>query len=163
MIAERIKRLLVEGDVAAGFPTVRPGEIALVFRHPQDAGAVLGEVMAAYGIPVALELGQPLARGPAAVALLRLLQLQADDWPLEALLALLGSNYFHPDWPEWLGGAARGAVDRAIRHWQIPRGRRALLARLRATTSADTSPGREPGDNVAPPLAQSRARNEPRA
>ena len=148
MIAARIKRLLVDGDAAAGFPVVRPGEIAVVFRRPQDAGAVLGEVMAAYGIPVALELGQPLARGPAAVALLRLLQLQADDWPLEALLALLGSNYFRPDWPEWLDGEAGAAVDRAIRHWQIPCGRGPLLDRLQAAEKG--SPGREPGDDDAP-------------
>ena len=76
----------------------------MVFRRPQDAGGVLGEVLAAYGIPVAWSWASRWPARPAAVALLRLLRLQADDWPLEALLALLGSNYFAPDWPEWLGG-----------------------------------------------------------
>ncbi len=129
LIAARVKRLLIEGDPESG-REVRPGEIAVVFRHPQDESGLLGEVFAAYGIPAAMEWGPPLARQPAAVALVRMLELQADDWPLESLLAVLGSNYFRPDWPEWHGGRARAAVDRAVRHWQIPRGRRPLLARL---------------------------------
>ena len=61
LIAARIKRLLVEGD-AGGGRAVRPGEIAVVFRHPQDAGGLAAEVFAAFGIPAAMELGQPLGR-----------------------------------------------------------------------------------------------------
>ena len=85
----------------------------------------------------ASRLGPPLAREPAVVALLALLRLDADDWPLAALLAVLGSNYFRPDWPEWRGGGALAAVDREIRRWQIPQGRRPLLDELQTDGRGD--------------------------
>ncbi len=59
------------------------------------------EVFGRLGIPVAFESGQTLDRSPALRALAALLQLDLDDWPFERLLAVLGSNYFQPDWPEW--------------------------------------------------------------
>ena len=130
LIAGRIKRLLVDGDLSDGGRAVRPGEIAVVFRTPQDAGSLVGEVFRDFGIPAAFETGPPLAREPAVAALLALLRLDADDWPLRALLAVLGSNYFCPDWPEWRGGGALAAVDREIRRRQIPQGRRQLLDEL---------------------------------
>ena len=136
MIAARIKRLLVEGD--AGYGPVRPGEIAVVFRHPQDASGLAGEVLAAYGIPVAWELGVPLQHQPAIMALERLLRLHVEDWPLAALLAVLGSNYFAR-----LAGMAGGRGppgDRpGMRRLQVPRGRRALLGRLQAA-AGDSPP-----------------------
>ena len=134
MIAARIKRLLVDGEPGHG--PVRPGEIAVVFRHPQDAGGGPAEVFAAYGIPVAWELGAPIEHQPALVALERLLRLHVEDWPLGALLAVLGNNYFAPDWPEWALGQARAAVDRALRRLQVLRGRRPLLERLQAVAES---------------------------
>jgi superfamily I DNA/RNA helicase/RecB family exonuclease len=130
LIAGRIKRLLVEGDPLAHGQTVRPGEIAVVFRRPQEVGNLVGEVFAELGIPLSLETGQPLGRAPALAALVALLRLDIDDWPLQSLLAVLGSNYFCPNWPQWLDGRALAATDGAIRHLQIPQGRRHLLRRL---------------------------------
>ena len=150
-IAARIKRLLVEGDAAAGGRSVRPGEIAVVFRQPEDVGGLTAEVFAAFGIPAAMELGQPLSRCPAIVALAGLLRLDADDWPMGRLLAVLGSNYFRPDWPEWLSGQSRGPAERAIRRLQIPRGRRALLDRLEDRPSA----GRLGATGVSPVFPES--------
>ena len=51
LIAGRIKRLLVDGQA-------RPGEIAVVFRSPQDAAELVGEVFGRLGIPVVFESGQ---------------------------------------------------------------------------------------------------------
>ena len=96
LIAGRIKRLLVEGDLSDGGRAVRPGEIAVVFRTPQDAGGLVGEVFRDFGIPAAFEAGRPLGREPAAAALLALLRLDAEDWPLRALLAVLGQQLFLP-------------------------------------------------------------------
>ena len=138
-IGERIKRLLVEGD--AGRP-VRPDEIAIVFRSQQDPSGLLGEVFADLGIPVAFEAGRWLGRAPAVVALMALLQLDADDWPLRALLAVLGSNYFRPDWPQWLERGTLAAADRAIRRLQIPQGRTELLERLERAASSDAAAAR---------------------
>ena len=39
--------------------------------------------------------------------LLRLLELDADDWPMHKLLGVLGNNYFAPDWTDWNDRARR--------------------------------------------------------
>ena len=115
-IASRIKRLLVEGDPAADGRRVRPGEVAVVFRHSPEAGGLAAEVFDAFGIPAAMELGQPLNRCPAIVALAALLRLEADDWPLGSLLAVLGSNYFSPR----LARVAKRRIPRAKRAGDSP-------------------------------------------
>ncbi|HYW79564.1 MAG TPA: UvrD-helicase domain-containing protein, partial [Thermoguttaceae bacterium] len=124
LIGARIKRLL--GDGAA-----RPGQIAVVFRTPQDTDSPVAEVFSAMGIPFTLELGQTLKRSPALAALIALLKLDAEDWPFVALSAVLGNNYFRPDWPEWQDGRIAMAAERVVRELQIPRGRRRLLRELR--------------------------------
>ncbi len=123
LIGERIKRLLSEDGV-------KPGEIAVVFRSPQEAGSLIGEVFGALGIPVAVETGESLDRSLALRALAALLQLDLEDWPFGRLLAVLGSNYFRPGWPEWQEEGAVVAVEGAIRYLQVPRGRRQLLEQL---------------------------------
>ena len=123
LIAARIKRLLVDGEA-------RPGEIALVFRSPQEVGGLVGEVFGRLGIPVVFESGQALDRSPALRALAALVQLDLDDWPFGQLLAVLGSNYFQPTWPEWRRGRAAADVERTIRSLQIPRGRQRLIEQL---------------------------------
>ena len=61
--------------------------------------------------------------------LLRLLELDADDWPMYKLLGVLGNNYFAPDWADWNDRLA-GLAERTIRSLQIPRGRQRLLEEL---------------------------------
>ena len=51
MIAARIKRLIVEEGV-------KPGDIAVVFRSPQDSGGLAAEVFDRFGLPVAWEHGR---------------------------------------------------------------------------------------------------------
>jgi len=136
LIGARIKRLLGEG-------AARPGEIAVVFRSLHEAGPLVGEVFDELGIPYALESGQSLDRSPALAALIALLQLDVDDWPMGRLLGVLGSNYFRPPWPEWEEDNTRIAAERAIRRLQIPRGRRRLLERL-----ADRTRGDETGESA---------------
>jgi ATP-dependent helicase/nuclease subunit B len=122
LIAGRIKRLLIDGEA-------RPGEIAVVFRSQSDSSRLVDEVFARFGIPTVLESGQTLDRSPALRALAALLQLDLDDWPFERLLAVLGSNYFSPNWPEWRR-APLATVERTIRELQIPRGRKSLIEQL---------------------------------
>jgi len=72
-IAERIKLLLSESEQAGGEP-VRPGQVAVVFRHPQEVGELVREVFQRLGIPVALETGRLLGQWPALVTLANLLR-----------------------------------------------------------------------------------------
>ncbi|HEY4760429.1 MAG TPA: UvrD-helicase domain-containing protein, partial [Thermoguttaceae bacterium] len=125
LIGAKIKQLLVEG-------TARPGDIAVAFRSPQDDGSLVAEVFRRLGIPFALEQGQTLDRMPMLRSLKVLLQLDLDDWPFQQLLAVVGSNYFQPDWDEWQSGKAAGIVEHTIRSQQIPHGRTKLLAQLGA-------------------------------
>ena len=135
-IAVRIKRLLIEGDPGLGGGPVRPGEIAVVFRHPQGCGDLVSEVFGRLGIPFALEAKQPLGRSPALVMLVSLLQLDGDDWPVHDLLTVLGNNYFCPDWPQWRDGAMVATCERVIRRLQVSKGRDRLLRQLPSTDAA---------------------------
>ncbi len=122
MIAARIKRLLIDRRA-------RPDEIAVVFRSPQEAAELVREAFERLEIPAALESGQTLERRPALRALANLLQLDLEDWPFDRLLAVLNSNYFQPEWPEWQA-AGTDEVERAIRKLQIPHGRARLIEQL---------------------------------
>ena len=135
MIGGRIKRLLADGQA-------RPGEIAVVFRSLEPIAELVHEVFGQLGIPVAVESGQALNRSPVLRALVTLLQLDLDDWPFDRLLAVLGSNYFQPDWPEW---ACAGGVERTIRRLQVPRGRGLLLKQF-SVVGGDSSRRSASGD-----------------
>ena len=91
---------------------------------------------AGWAFPSCSESGQTLDRSPALRFLVALLQLDLDDWPFDRLLAVLGSNYFQPDWPEWRD-AERAAVERAIRAAANPPRPRALIEQL-ATCGGDS-------------------------
>ncbi len=114
LVGARIKRLLAEGNA-------RPGDIAVVFRRPQDAAGLAAEVFDRLGIPATWEIGQTLDRIPVMRALKSLLQLDLEDWPFRGLLAVLGNNYFQPDWPEWQAGKSAAIVEKTIRNLRIPR------------------------------------------
>ena len=123
MIGARVKRLIVEEGV-------KPGDIAVVFRSPQDSGSLAAEVFSRLGLPIAWEQGERLDRVPILRSLVRLLKLDMDDWPFNSLLAVIGGNYFQPVWPEWQTGRTSIDLERAIRQQQIPQGRKALLKEL---------------------------------
>ncbi len=149
LIGRRIKRLLLEGALSlpfAPFPSpVRPGEIAVVFRRPEPLAELISEVFGRLQIPCYLESGRSLDRCPAIVMLLRLLELDGDDWPMHKLLGVLGNNYFAPDWADWNVRAA-GAAERAIRRLQIPRGREKLLEQLKGVAGFSRNPGEVPAE-----------------
>lgn len=126
-VARRIKQLLVDGDADRNHQPVRPHEIAVVFRSAGAMATLTQEVFREYGIPFAMESGDRLNRSPLLMAMTAILRLQLEDWPFRQLLAVLSSNFFRPDWPEWLEGHAAAATDWAIRQLQLPRGRKALI------------------------------------
>ena len=80
-------------------------------------------------LPFYLENAEPLARSSPVVMLVRLLELDADDWPMHKLLGVLGNNFFSPGEVAW-DGLAAGRAEAVIRGLQIPRGRERLLERL---------------------------------
>jgi ATP-dependent helicase/DNAse subunit B len=123
LVGAKIKRLIAEENA-------RPGEIAVVFRSPQDDGGLAAEVFDRLGIPATWEIGQTLDRAPIMRALKSLLQLDLDEWPFRRLPAVLCSNYFQPDWPEWKAGKSAAIVEKSLRNLQIPRGRKQLLEQL---------------------------------
>ena len=157
LVGRRIKRLLVDGEREFGSrdgglekrshatsqspPSrpIRPGEIAVVFRRAEPLAELVSEVFQRLEIPFCLENGRLLVRCPAIVMLLRLLELDADDWPMYKLLGVLGNNYFDPDWTDWdLHIAAQ--AERAIRGLQIPRGRQRILEALEKARQQPTRP-----------------------
>jgi ATP-dependent helicase/nuclease subunit B len=139
LIAARIKRLLVDHEA-------RPGDVVVVLRSPQDLSRLIDEVFDRFGIPFILESGQTLDHSPALRALVALLQLDLHDWPFDRLLAVLRSNYFQPNWPEWRA-AGFAAVERTIRDLQIPRGRQSLIDQLAAEGGNSTRQSTVGGDS----------------
>ncbi len=139
-LGARIKRLLVEGHA-------RAGEIAVVFRSLAGNAELVREVFGQRGIPVALESTESLERCPALRFLVRLLELDGDDWPAEDVLAVLRSNYFRPDLPQHQQPGAVGQVEQAIRACGVSGGREQLIGVLRRR-SGSSSAG--PGDAQSP-------------
>ena len=125
LVAQRIKRLLVDGNA-------RPGEIAVVFRSPLTFASLVEEVFSQFGIPFVLESGPSLAHSPAIRALLALLQLDVEDWPFHRLLGVVGSNYFRPQGLDWESDC-RAEVEQILRGLQIPGGRLRWLAEVRGS------------------------------
>ncbi len=142
LVASRIKQLLIEGDDRADHRPVAPGQVAVVFRSPEACDELLREVFSRTGIPFSIEVGRPLARSRVLRALVDLLRLHVEDWPFRRLLAVLGSNFFHPAWPQWQGETTRLAAERVIRRLQIAQGREELLRVLgqMANHQSDAAP-----------------------
>jgi len=157
LVGQRIKRLLVEGDPELDAKCVRPGEIAVVFRSLTETAPLVREVFEELGLPFALESGLPLVEARPVIALLSLLRLDAEDWPFRSLLAVLGNNYFRPNWPEWKVPGARRSTERLIRRLQAPRGRVQLLAQLERLASLPDVDAEAPLDDAATERARRRA------
>ena len=114
----------------AGARPVRPGEIAVVFRRPQDAGGLVRRGLRPPGHsrgvrigPGARSLAGPAGAGGAAATGPRRLAVRS-------LLAVLGSNYFQPDWPEWQGGRPRPTSSGRFAGCKSRDGRRPLIEQL---------------------------------
>jgi len=127
------------GDTSAELKSVRPGDIVVVFRRVAPVIALVSEVFSEYGIPAAIEGSVPLARSPLLQALLGLLRLQSGHWPFRQLLAVVSSNYFQPNWPEWQNGQAAAAVDWAVRQAQVASGREQLFETLARQANSNRS------------------------
>ena len=136
-VGRQIKELLTTGTAASGGRPVKPGEVAVVFRRLSESAALVREVFDELGLPTAIETGEALDFSPALAALVNLLQLDSEDWPFRRLLAVLGSSYFRPAWPEWDRGRGLAVAERVIRELQVPQGRAELLRRVQWVAEAE--------------------------
>lgn len=133
-LARRVKRLLVFGDETTSTAQpepIRPDDVVVMFRSVDDAAPLVREIFTRYGIPTAIETGRSLSRSPSLTALVALVALDAEDWPFQSLLGIVGSNYFAPDWASAHETGVEAATERTIRYLQIPHGRAELLEATR--------------------------------
>ncbi|MCC6801548.1 MAG: PD-(D/E)XK nuclease family protein [Anaerolineae bacterium] len=115
-VLRRVKRLLLDGCA--------PDDILIALRDWALYGGQMAAQGRSYGLPLALHLGEPLARNPAVVALLDLLRLHLGDFRRRDLLDVLRSPYF--DVPG-LGAARVDLLERISVEMRVGGGRRAWL------------------------------------
>jgi ATP-dependent helicase/nuclease subunit B len=154
-IAREIKKLLVEGNLAArgvSQGVLRPERIGVVFRSVIPLHAQVHEIFQEYGLPFRIDEGKPLGESPLVVNLLQALQLIADDWPYRSVLHTLASNYVTFDDPTHRPDE-RGSVEWAIRELQISEGRAALLRALDRRVHASRQRVDEAVNEGSPELA----------
>ncbi|HEY2414621.1 MAG TPA: PD-(D/E)XK nuclease family protein [Pirellulaceae bacterium] len=117
-IARRIKQQLVDRSM-------RPSDIAVVFRSLHDAAPRVREVFAEYGIPYSLDAKRPLTSTGAVRAIFDLLRLDIEDWPFRNLVSIVTNNLLTVfDRP------TRAATEWLIRDLQIAKGREPLTHRV---------------------------------
>ncbi len=141
-VARRVKKLLADGDDVRGGRPVPATDIAVVFRSLGDNVALIREVFAEYGLPIAIEAREPLGTAPVLKTLTNLLQLSTDDWPYRRLLAIVTHHEFRPtgsragELPSATDGTGLSSNDvsvaiqnaeQLVRHLQVPQGRHELL------------------------------------
>ncbi len=85
-ILRHVKRLLLDGCA--------PDDILIAVRDWGQYGGQIAAQGRRYGLPLALQYGDPLAQNPAVVALLNLIDLHAGDFRRRDLLDALRSPYF---------------------------------------------------------------------
>ena len=128
-VAEQVKRLLLAPAEKGDVP-YHTDDIMIVVRNwgawPQRFRRALGE----FGIPYAIEASPTLLESPSVAALLRVLRLHRDDWPIAHVVGLLHDGYFCPDWPETLGGEAIRHASMLVRQLRYAMGKEALLERV---------------------------------
>ncbi|REJ95665.1 MAG: hypothetical protein DWQ35_06120 [Planctomycetota bacterium] len=123
-VARRVKKLLVREGVPAA-------DIAVVFRSLAAVATLVREVFGEYGVPIDLDVEEPLARSPLVTTLLSLLRLHHEDWPFRRLLALLVHRDFCPEGCSTDSLAvAIESTELVIRRLQIPQGREELLTAM---------------------------------
>ncbi|HOM17964.1 MAG TPA: exodeoxyribonuclease V subunit gamma, partial [Thermoguttaceae bacterium] len=130
LLAKRIKQLLTESEPGDGGGPVRPDDILVLFRSLEPVSVLVQEVFGRYGIPFVLESSAPLRSARSLMALVDLVRLGVEDWPLRRLLAVLSQSYFQPDWPEWQQGRAGLVADRLIRRLGASQGREKVFQAL---------------------------------
>ncbi|MBJ7332385.1 MAG: exodeoxyribonuclease V subunit gamma, partial [Solirubrobacteraceae bacterium] len=180
LVAERISRLLREDGLA-------PDEIAVVLRSVEDSAALVEQVFAAAGVPVAIDRQVPFGRLPIGRAVLALLRAALLDGTAGDLLTWLRSPGLvrTAGWVDdveriaRLTGARTAADARVIweaqpRHWplealdrvaaaadaggaELPRRVAAELTALLAAPYRDTEPEGDPGGRPGPVLGPEEA------
>lgn len=138
-IAERVKRLLVQGVAAR--------EIIVAFRPLTDYAPLVREIFAAAGIPFHCDAPEPLNQQPVIKALLAVLQLELEDWPFERLYALLNTGWFRPHWPGWSAERTPRQIARILRQAKVPHGRSAILAAVERAATVSTISATEDADS----------------
>ena len=149
-VARRIKAMLeVRDGETPAVGSVRPQEIVIGLRVVSEDGPRLRNYLARAGLPVWCEAQVPFTSSAIVRAVLSLLQLELEDWPFERLLAVLDSNFFRPNWPEFAAGQATRAVAAMLRHLRLDGGRETML-RVLERNAANASTARQPlGDSLS--------------
>ena len=130
LVAAEAARLIAEG--------VAPEEIAVVLRTPAEHAALLAEVFAAYGVPVALDLRVALGHTPLGRGLVGLLRSALPDAGAEDLLAYLRTPGLlqRPEFADRLEARARKEGARSAEAarvlWEQERWPLAAIDRVRA-------------------------------
>ena len=125
-VGAEVARLLAEGVAA--------DDIAIVLRRPEARGPLYGRVFESFGVPVAVEVSQPLFRTAAGRGLAALARASLPEGAGEELLTFMrcrpGAPLGIADWAE--RGLRRGearTADDLLGDWKAPP---RMLARLRA-------------------------------
>jgi len=139
-VARRVKKLLVEGDPVRNGDRVGPDEIAIVFRSLETAASSVREVFDRHGIPVVVASTEPLSSHALAKALLAVIELVVEDWPLRRLLAVLTHSAFHPSWTALRDATITSRAERVLRELQIAGGRDSILRALEVRSATDAVP-----------------------
>ncbi len=82
----QVKRRLLAGST--------PDDVLIAVRDWERYGDLLAQRARAYGLPVALHYGEPLANNPAVIALLNALELHRYDFRQRGVMDVLRSPYF---------------------------------------------------------------------
>ncbi len=136
-VLRHVKRLLLND--------CRPDDILIAVRDWAQYGAALAERGRAYGLPLALHYGEPLADNPAVIALLNLLLLPNRDYRWRDVLDVLRSPYFSIP---GLDETALSAVARISQQRRVVSGRDAWLTALRSAGAAPVND--DEGDALEP-------------
>ena len=130
-----VKRLLLDGAA--------PDSVLILTRDLARYRPALRETGRAYGLPLVVRGGLPLAHNPAIALLLSLIDLAAQDFPRRDLIDVLHSPYLDP--PD-LTPDVIGTLERLSQAQRIVRGRDVWLTevrdagRLRADEDGDSRP-----------------------
>lgn len=123
-VALRIKQWLRGG--------VRPSEIAVGLRSPQEDALRWVAALQQAGLPAWSDVGQPLASVGLLKFLLAILQNELEDWPFARLLSVLGSSYCRPLQESGLFEQDVRSVSRTLRGLRLPQGRDDILHSVRS-------------------------------
>ena len=153
LVAQEIKRLLIDGDPDFGDRVVRPKDVVVVVRSFAEYADRIWQTFREFGIPTYIEGGLPLSRVGIIRALLTLIALEVESWPLPKLLAILRNRYFRPRWLEGGDSAVVAQVETVLRSLNLAGGKEAVLEQLRNWVSAKSQEEQQPGaENPCPEL-----------